>query len=64
MGEIVFIIHRYVISCTLCWHPPKLHRKYGGCATSFDVLHILSYINGGFVIARHKKVHDKLLYLA
>ena len=34
------------------------------CGTSFDVRHRIRYSKGGIIIARHKKLCDKLLYLA
>ena len=49
---------------TLLCYPPNFQRKCDVCAASFDISQGLSCSKGGLIIARHNKVHDKLLYLS
>ena len=52
----------------LCAHynvsPLNTQSHCDGCGTVFGVTHALSYRIGGLVIARHKKIREKLLYLS
>ena len=57
----------YRISWFLCVRsdvtPSSLHRKCKGCATFFNLRHILKYCKGCLVIAQHDEVRDGLLYI-
>ena len=62
-----------VISATEIWDfecacynvsPVNLQSPCDRCGTAFGVTHALSCSIGGLVIARHKKIRDKLLYLS
>ena len=44
--------------------PVNLQSHCDGCGTAFVVTHALSYSIGGLVIACHKQICDKILYLS
>ena len=44
--------------------PPNLQNNCNWCGIAFDVCHSLSCRKGGLVIVYHKKLYDKLFYLA
>ena len=58
----------YGISVFLCTHynfyPVNLQSHCDRCGTALEVMHALSCIIGGLVIAHHNKIRDKILYLS